>query len=242
MIDGLGLSAALAVGLAGSVHCFAMCGAVAGAFGVACGSCQTQKSALLALAAQTGRVASYALAGALAGGVGWLVWQPVDYSLLPSVLRSGVGVVLLLMALALWFAGSLPSWMTPATTWVWRWLSPLARRLLPIDSVPKALSFGAVWGWMPCGLVYAMLAAAWFSADPLHGALLLAVFGLGTLPAMLAVTLGAQRHAQRFRQQPTRRALAVATALLAIAAIALPWSHPTVPGMEGELACAIEDA
>lgn len=237
MIDGLSLGAAATVGLAGSLHCFAMCGAVAGAFGVSCGSCQVQRSAQLALSAQLGRVASYMLAGTLAGGLGWLVWQPVEHAMLPSLLRSAVGVVLLAMAMALWFGGTLPRWMEPATGWVWRRIGPITRRLLPIDRTSRALAFGAIWGWMPCGLVYAMLGAAWFSASPWTGALLLGMFGFGTLPAMLAVTLGAQRQAQRFRQQPMRRALALGTAVLAVAAIALPWTHPSLPAVDGELGC-----
>ena len=43
---------------------------------------------------------------------------------------------------------------------LWRRIEPLARRCFPIDSTARALGAGALWGWLPCGLVYSMLALA----------------------------------------------------------------------------------
>ena len=43
---------------------------------------------------------------------------------------------------------------------LWRHVQPRIAPLLPVDSAPKALAVGALWGWLPCGLVYSLLATA----------------------------------------------------------------------------------
>ena len=43
---------------------------------------------------------------------------------------------------------------------LWRHISPLTRKLLPLRSAAHATLFGMVWGWIPCGMVYAMLLSA----------------------------------------------------------------------------------
>src|SRR5258706_11357685 len=68
---------------------------------------------------------------------------------------------------------------------LWRMLEPIRRRALPIDSDARALAAGALWGWVPCGLVYGMLPFALASGSALDGAAVLGMFGLGTLPALL---------------------------------------------------------
>ena len=59
--------------------------------------------------------------------------------------------------------------------------------------VPQALGLGLVWGWLPCGLVYSVLVAAIATGDPLKGAFLMLAFGLGTLPALVAMGMTALR-------------------------------------------------
>jgi hypothetical protein len=68
---------------------------------------------------------------------------------------------------------------------LWRLIEPLGRRLLPVRSVPRAFAFGLVWGWLPCGLVYAMLLNAPAQGGPLAGGLYMMLFGIGTLPVMV---------------------------------------------------------
>jgi len=57
----------------------------------------------------------------------------------------------------------------------------------------QSYAAGAVWGWLPCGLVYGALAAAAASGDPARGAIGMAAFGLGTLPCLLAAGAAASR-------------------------------------------------
>jgi hypothetical protein len=74
---------------------------------------------------------------------------------------------------------------------LWRRLQPLAARLLRARPEPTArmlarsYSAGLAWGWLPCAMVYAALAAAAFAGGPAAGALAMVAFGLGTLPFLL---------------------------------------------------------
>ncbi len=70
---------------------------------------------------------------------------------------------------------------------LWRRLQPVSRHVLPVISPWQALGLGALWGWLPCGMVYAVLLRALASGSPGEGALMLAAFGLGTLPNLLAI-------------------------------------------------------
>jgi sulfite exporter TauE/SafE len=71
---------------------------------------------------------------------------------------------------------------------LWRRLQPLTRHLLPVDHAGRALALGALWGWLPCGMVYSMLMSAMLSGSAGGGAAVMLAFGLGTLPAL--VTMG----------------------------------------------------
>jgi uncharacterized protein len=68
---------------------------------------------------------------------------------------------------------------------VWVHLQPMLKGLMPANTLPRALALGALWGWVPCGLVYSVLATALLAGDALEGALVMAAFGLGTLPNLL---------------------------------------------------------
>ncbi|MFA5372358.1 MAG: sulfite exporter TauE/SafE family protein, partial [Sideroxydans sp.] len=72
---------------------------------------------------------------------------------------------------------------------LWRRLQPFTTRLLPVTTVPRALGLGVLWGWLPCGLVYSVLVTALASGSAGQGALIMAAFGLGTLPNLLAIGL-----------------------------------------------------
>jgi uncharacterized protein len=71
--------------------------------------------------------------------------------------------------------------------WVWKGVAPLARRVYPPRSPQQAYLAGLAWGWIPCGMVYAVLPLALVAGGPLQGALVMAAFGVGTLPSMAAV-------------------------------------------------------
>jgi sulfite exporter TauE/SafE len=68
---------------------------------------------------------------------------------------------------------------------LWRHIQPLGQRLFPIETPLQAFFLGTLWGWLPCGLVYAVVAWSLTTANAIDAALLMLGFGLGTLPSML---------------------------------------------------------
>ena len=72
---------------------------------------------------------------------------------------------------------------------LWQYISPLAQKVIPVNSPTKAFSLGAIWGWLPCGLIYSVLTWALASGSLVSGASIMLFFGLGTLPALLTLSL-----------------------------------------------------
>jgi len=169
---------AFIMGILGSAHCAVMCGAVSSTM---CGRARTS------LAFNAGRIATYAALGAVAGAFGALV--PV----FGVALRPIAAIVL--VALGLHLAG-----VSNVFTKVERLGAPLWKRLAPLAKRPQnAAILGAVWGFVPCGLVYTALVVAAGAGGAGAGALTMLAFGAGTFPVMAAVATVA-RGALRFRR------------------------------------------
>jgi uncharacterized protein len=206
--------AALATGVMGGVHCAGMCGGIAASLSAAARGPALPRQ----LAFNAGRIGSYAAAGAIAGSVGSVITSAavLDARLVLLVLAN-----LFIVAIGLYVAG----WgggivrMESLGRGLWRRIEPLRRRFFPIDSTARALGAGAVWGWIPCGLVYGMLVLAIASGSAAQGALVMAAFGLGTLPSLL-VTGFAATKVMAWRRVPAVRRTAGAL-LIAMAAFGL---------------------
>ncbi|MDW7745772.1 sulfite exporter TauE/SafE family protein [Halomonas sp.] len=197
------LAAAFVFGLLGGAHCIGMCGGIMSALTFAVPPSMRSPARLsgLLLGYNLGRVASYMVAGALVAGLGTLV------ALTPGArlaLQALAAVMLILMALYIadWWKGLLR--VEALGRRLWTHLEPLGRRLMPVVRVPQAVALGAVWGWLPCGLVYSMLAWSLAIAEPWRGAALMGAFGLGTLPALLATGLAARQLGALIRHPATR--------------------------------------
>lgn len=187
------LLAVFMVGLLGGVHCLGMCGSIVGMH-----AAQLPKHPPLSspvalwpfhLAYNAGRLASYALAGALVGAIGQaglLFRDEVPVQHLLFALSS-----LMLIALGLYLAGiwGMVRRIEQAGGLLWKRIQPLTRRLLPVTTATRALLLGTLWGWLPCGLVYTVLVSALASGSAPGGALIMLAFGLGTLPNLLAIGL-----------------------------------------------------
>ena len=175
------------VGLLGGVHCLGMCGSIVGIF-----TAQLPKDGArwpFHLAYNSGRIASYTLAGLLVGAIGQtglLMRDVVPIQHLLFALSS-----LMLIALGLYLAGiwSMVRHIERVGNGLWQRIQPLTRRLLPVTSPTRALLLGTLWGWLPCGLVYSVLVTALASGHAQSGALIMLAFGLGTLPNLLAIGL-----------------------------------------------------
>lgn len=205
--DGLPLLAAgAAIGFLGSAHCVGMCGGIAGALALAQPPARRHGATrvLHHAACSAGRLGSYATAGALAGTFGVALASLAGASGAP-LLRAVAAALMILLGLYLcgWRRGL--GWLEQQGARLWRHLAPLAAGLRPGHSPLGAFALGALWGWLPCGLVYSALALAAASGGTLGGALTMLGFGLGTLPALLATGLAAQRLGGGARSPRARR-------------------------------------
>ena len=210
-IGTVSLGAALVAGLAGSGHCLAMCGGVAGALamrGNAAGTGVGTRTAH-ALVYNVSRVASYAVAGALAGLLGRALLAAIDVASLAVALRVVAGAIMIAAAGRLLFGWRLLDPLEAAGARLWRRVAPWASgRARASGSLGGAIALGLAWGWLPCGLTYSMLLLAATTASTATGALVMAAFGLGTLPSMLTATLAFDRAARALAARASLRNVA----------------------------------
>jgi sulfite exporter TauE/SafE len=204
----LGIPLALFVlGLASGAHCVGMCGGIVAAFSAPQPLLPARSLWRAQLAFNAGRVTSYATAGAFVGliGAGAYAIAAAPAQAVLQVLAS-----LMLVMVGLYLAG-----FSGAAAWLERLGAPLWRRLQPLAVRLRAHSFaaGAVWGWLPCGLVYGALATAAATGAPARGAAAMLAFGLGTLPWLLATGMAATR----LRGWLSQRAFRVAAGSLVLA-------------------------
>ena len=194
---------AFAFGLIASGHCLLMCGGIAGALG-AVTTRRTDAGTPWSLLAgyQLGRITSYAVAGVLIGSIGAGIVQFVDQESVRIALRWLTALVFAALALNLLRSGRGFDFALGHS--IWARLAPFARRFVPVRTLPRAFALGALWGWMPCGLVYSVLIVAALGTNPLQSGAIMFAFGLGTVPAVLAGAFGAQR-AMRWLGQPRLR-------------------------------------
>lgn len=196
------LLSAVVLGLLGGGHCLGMCGGLMGALTMAIPLEQRGRRLQLLLAYNLGRILSYGCAGLLLGLGGWALAN----SPAAMLLRIVAGLLLICMGLYLggWWSGL--TRIEALGRGLWRYIQPMSKRLLPVTSLPRALLLGALWGWLPCGLVYSTLLWAASQGSALDSALLMLAFGLGTLPVLIASGLAAQRLNQLLRQRSVRMA------------------------------------
>ena len=235
MTGGLTLGAALMLGIAASGHCLVMCGGISAALGLATAKRADGRSRMsLLVAYQAGRMVSYSIAGALLGSVLGIIVSWLDFDAVRQGLRALSAAALAAAALVAF--GALRDPGARVGRLVWPRLAPLGKRFLPVTSVSRALGFGMVWGWMPCGFVYTVIVIAALEHDALRSAATMLAFGAGTSPAMIAVALGAQRPASFAAGSTGRRfagAVLIGSAALTLFApqivAAAPWLHPLIP-------------
>lgn len=194
----------LLTGLLGSAtHCVGMCGplvlAQTGAVleGIPASGMREWhrlKGGLL-LPYHLGRATTYAALGALAAGL---------FGLVPDARFEGVLGAALLVLAALGFVGyalprlglRLPLSADPA------WAGLVERIAKPLFARPvggRGYLLGVALGFIPCGLVYAALAAAASSGSTLAGFVGMLAFALGTMPALIGIGVAGGWAAARFR-------------------------------------------
>ncbi|RMG60393.1 MAG: sulfite exporter TauE/SafE family protein [Bacteroidetes bacterium] len=183
------------LGLTSSLHCVGMCGPIALALPGRGGS--LGKILPGRLAYNLGRVATYATLGTAVG----LFGEGLSFAGFQQGLSIALGVLLLLLSLFTFRVES-RFLALPAVT---RFMGGLKRRLgklMRIDSTSSLFHIGILNGLLPCGFVYLGLAGAASLGSGASGLLYMSLFGLGTLPGMLSMSLigkltpGLQRYSR----------------------------------------------
>ena len=194
-VPAVSLVAVLITGLLGSAHCLGMCGGFALALGALPG---TRSFAVRFAAYGVGKTATYAALGALAGSVGYALWLAAPAQRLVTAV---FGLAVVASGVLLWRGtsanGRLGRWMASRLT------GPIGR-LVGRRTFAASLGLGLVNGLLPCGLVWAMLAVAAAAGDPARGAVVMAVFGVATLPALLLAGTAGRWLVPRWRQRVQR--------------------------------------
>jgi hypothetical protein len=195
---------AFLLGLLGSLHCAGMCGPLALALPSTTGS--PTSFFVGRLAYNAGRVVTYCLLG--------LVFGLIGKSLLLAGVQRWLSVGLGLLLLLGLIASRRLSAVIPVARLVARLKAGMSH-LLRQRSLASLGALGLLNGLLPCGLVYVACAGATATGGLMAGASYMAIFGLGTVPMMLAISLSGRLVPPTLRLK-LLKAVPVAVSLLAV--------------------------
>ncbi|MCM2265987.1 MAG: sulfite exporter TauE/SafE family protein [Desulfuromonadales bacterium] len=184
-------------GLLGAGHCLGMCGALVGALSLSATGQPGGWS--FHLLYNTGRVATYTLIGALVGWLGSALAYTDRFREVTRLLLIGSDLFIILVGLG---SAGLFAWLNIARLDMPGPLHAMTTAVQGLRRLPPALAalpLGLLFGFLPCGYLYAVAITAAQSADVATGALTLLAFGLGTVPALLLVGTAAQWLGTRAR-------------------------------------------
>lgn len=208
----------LLAGLFGSPHCLAMCG---GIMAMLHGQVPRGRNRLAA-GFHAGRLTSYVALAVLVSFLGWLPAAAFPGDWVVAV-RVALGLVIVMLALYIAVPGRYRDFAGELVAPLTRMVMPLLARFVPADTWQRAVGLGLLWGLLPCGLLYAVLGAAWLLADPLAAALLVFGFGLGTIPLLAGGGLAVARFRSRLRHPGLRLPAAAMVATAGVLVAIGPW-------------------
>ncbi len=185
---------ALVTGLVGSLHCIGMCGPIAIALPL--GNKSLFSRILGGTVYNIGRILTYALLGAIFGLLGEGI-EMAGLQQWASILL-GVAMILSVIAPAL-FRGKI-KFEQIFFGYAGKLIGSF-RKLFTISSIPSLFLIGLLNGLLPCGLVYVAIAGAINTVDILSGIIYMIIFGLGTIPIMLAIPLLGNLIGNTFRKK-----------------------------------------
>jgi len=197
------LGIAFALGLLGSFHCAAMCGPLMLALPTlprGSGGFVAQR-----IVYQLGRIATYCVLGIIAG----LIGKSIFMFGLQRWLSISLGVAIL--------AGLFASKRVVASTFIItlvKHLRDMMSAQLQHHSFRSLVLLGMLNGLLPCGLVYVALAGAVAQGIIVKSVCYMAMFGLGTTPTMLGISLSGKLFPHPVSLK-LRRAIPIGVCLLA---------------------------
>lgn len=228
------LLSGFSLGIFSSLHCVGMCGPLMLALPVRHLGRWQQLSAIVLY--NSGRIITYSIIGLIIGLLGRKIVNPALQQWLSII----AGITMLLLAAA-YFTGKKwlkPGWMINMHSWLLDSMSVL----LQSKKIGGYFLLGAANGLLPCGMVYIAIAGALMHSGQGQSMLFMMVFGLGTLPAMLALGFfGLQiRLSMRNRVKRMMPFFVVAIAVLLILRgmnLGIPFISPAVENMRDGISC-----
>jgi uncharacterized protein len=205
------LISAMLMGLVGAGHCATMCGPIALAL-----VSRQPKRPRQPLASHLGRVSIYALLGAIVAAFSTAATSFLRNGVLQTAWLLLPNLLLLLSALYLMGFQQAYAPVESLGQQLWRQLEGIRTWASARGGIGGDLLRGALWGMLPCGMIYSALGLAVLAAHPVDGALVMAVFGVSTLPVLLALGMLSQATVKRMRTKETRRCLGLALLLLVV--------------------------
>lgn len=184
------ITMAFMTGFTGSAHCIGMCGGLVSALSL---SEDGRSSGLLFhLLYNLGRTVTYGAIGFVVGWVGSAMVYKHSMQDITRLLLIGTDLFIILIGLGsaglfsklnfsrLEFAGPV------------RLMSQVVSGMRRFPPALSALPLGLLFGFLPCGFLYAMALTAAQSADSMRGTGIMVAFGVGTMPALFLVGSAAQ--------------------------------------------------
>jgi uncharacterized protein len=203
------LASAMLMGLMGAGHCAAMCGPIT----LALVTRQPERPRQ-PLASHAGRIAMYALLGAIIAAFSAAATSYLRNEVLQTAWLLLPNILLLLSALYLMGFRQAYAPVEHVGQRVWRQLDGARIWASARGGVGGDFLRGALWGMLPCGMIYSALGLAVLAANPIGGALVMAAFGASTLPVLLALGMLSKNAVKRLQTVTTRRWLGGALLLL----------------------------
>jgi uncharacterized protein len=173
---------ALLIGLVGSLHCIGMCGPIAIALPLGNSNIWTKLAG--GLVYNGGRIVTYMILGAVFG----LIGQGIHLAGLQQWASIAIGIVMIVSVIMPLIFRQRLSFSTLFSGYSER-LTSKFKKYFRQTSLKSFLVIGLLNGLLPCGLVYVAIAGAIQSKDVLAGVAFMAAFGIGTTPALLAVSI-----------------------------------------------------
>jgi len=224
--------AGFSLGMVGSLHCVGMCGPLALALPVQ--HLTAVKKFISLFVYQVGRIVTYAALGLLFGSLG----RTFYIAGLQQWLSVGLGVLILISAL-IYFLRKKTIHLIFLNRFYNMVQLVIGKLLRSGKGTPAFFLMGMANGFLPCGMVYMAMAGALSSVSITHGVIFMALFGAGTLPAMMMVSYFGQTIPMSVRMS-MRKAVPYFITVMGLILIlrglnlGIPFISPELPGPASE--------
>jgi sulfite exporter TauE/SafE len=215
-IDPAVLSTAFLAGLLGSGHCFAMCGGIAAGLG----AMSRGRGGMPALQFNLARLTTYAILGLISASI---LGGLSDIAQVGRWLRLLTALMIFMIGLRFLFDFRGLELIERGGAGLWKKIMPIALRAGERQDWIGRVTLGLCWGFLPCGLVYTLLLTAASTGSPAGGALTMFVFGAGTLPSMMGLTMAAPALSTFLEDRVIRKVIGFALIVLALWTLVMLW-------------------